>query len=168
MKYFYVRGPVIKTGLSRFWKNGMEIILNLTKQFIKIVIFVNSIRSENKSEKIFISSTIRLKWEKSRFPLITHWAGSLVFFSWTADVEFRESGIFKLYLSFIKFFATKFTFWFVISLASCVTKISSLKTNLAIRPENAHRIIIIIIIKRINRNKLRTKSLCFFGKLLLS
>ena len=87
-------------------------------------------------------------------------------------MEFRESGIFKLYLSFIKFFATKFTFWFVISLASCVTKISSLKTNLAIRPENAHRIIIIIIIiiiiKRINRNKLRTKSLCFFGKLLLS
>ena len=51
MKYFYVRGPVIKTGLSRFWKNDMEIILNLTKQFIKIVIFVNSIRSENKSEK---------------------------------------------------------------------------------------------------------------------
>ena len=163
-----MRGPVIKTGLSRFWQNGMEIILNLTKQFIKIVIFVNSIRSENKSEKIFISSTIRLKWEKSRFPLITHWAGSLVFFSWTADVEFRESGIFKLYLSFINFFASKFTFWFVISLASCVTKISSLKTNLAIRPENAHRIIIIIIIKRINRNKLRTKSLCFFGKLLLS
>ena len=56
-----MRGPVIKTGLSRFWQNGMEIILNLTKQFIKIVIFVNSIRSENKSEKIFISSTIRLK-----------------------------------------------------------------------------------------------------------
>ena len=83
-------------------------------------------------------------------------------------MEFRESGIFKLYLSFINFFASKFTFWFVISLASCVTKISSLKTNLAIRPENAHRIIIIIIIKRINRNKLRTKSLCFFGKLLLS
>ena len=89
-------------------------------------------------------------------------------------MEFRESGIFKLYLSFINFFASKFTFWFVISLASCVTKISSLKTNLAIRPENAHRIIIIIIIIiiiriiRINRNKLRTKSLCFFGKLLLS
>lgn len=80
-------------------------------------------------------------------------------------MDFRESGIFKLYLSFINFFASKFTFWFVISLASCVTKISSLKTNLAIRPENAHRI---IIIKRINRNKLRTKSLCFFGKLLLS
>ena len=79
-------------------------------------------------------------------------------------MDFRESGIFKLYLSFINFFASKFTFWFVISLASCVTKISSLKTNLAIRPENAHR----IIIKRINRNKLRTKSLCFFGKLLLS
>ena len=81
-------------------------------------------------------------------------------------MDFRESGIFKLYLSFINFFASKFTFWFMISLASCVTKISSLKTNLAIRPENAHRII--IIIKRINRNKLRTKSLCFFGKLLLS
>ena len=93
-------------------------------------------------------------------------------------MDFRESGIFKLYLSYINFFVSKFTFWFVISLASCVTKISSLKTNLAIRPENAHRIIIIIItiiiiiiiiiIKRINRNKLRTKSLCFFGKLLLS
>ena len=81
-------------------------------------------------------------------------------------MEFRESGIFKLYLSFVIFFASKFTFWFVISLASCVTKISSLKTNLAIRPENAHRIIIIIII-RINRNKLRTKSLCFFERLLL-
>ena len=85
-------------------------------------------------------------------------------------MEFRESGIFKLYLSFVIFFASKFTFWFVISLASCVTKISSLKTNLAIRPENAHRIIIIIIIIiiiRINRNKLRTKSLCFFERLLL-